>query len=49
MASGEAKLGVNCSCKFGLKLGLKHFLIMMLSGCPLEPGSVTGLCMICEG
>ncbi len=45
MANGEAKVGVNCSCKFGLK----NFLIMMLSGCPLELGSVTDLFMICEG
>jgi hypothetical protein len=40
---GEAKLGVNCSGKFGLK----DFLIMMLSGCSLEGGSITDLFLIC--
>jgi hypothetical protein len=44
MANGEAKVGVNCSCKFGFK----QFLIMMF-WVHFELGSGTDLFMICEG
>jgi hypothetical protein len=40
---GEAKVGVNCSGKFGLK----DFFNMMFSRCSLEGGSMTDLLLIC--